>query len=470
MDLFNQEEVVVAPKKSVTITLRPNQVEPVEVGIKYFQEKNPKPAIIVAPTAFGKSIVVGKIAYSVQDKLLVLQPSKELLEQNISKYRLLGGTADIYSASLNRKVIADTTYATIGSIKNIGAKFKDLGFTKMIIDECHLYPRNIDSMIGKFMEESGITHVLGLTATPLKLQKNYAMDGTPFSKLSMLTSRSKVGQFYKSIIHVAQISDMVKMGYWAKLKYELFEVDDRGLVYNSAKSDYTDESLMKMYEKNDVMSKVVRDVNELQHRRGIIVFVPTVPEAQNLAEKTPKSAAVYSGMNPKERQRIIIGFKSGEIKTIYNVNILSVGFDYPELDTIILARPTASLAWYYQALGRGTRIHPNKDHCLIRDYSGNVERFGKLESLYFEKGYTWEMYGEDGNKLTGIPLHEIGSEKHKKVKKVVKEGQVRMTHGKHKGEFIQDIPSSYRKWMYENFKWNSTNKHIKAEIKRIDRL
>lgn len=79
----------------------------------------------------------------------------------------------------------------------MGAEFKRLGFTKMLIDEAHLYPRNADSMLGRFLSESGITHVLGLTATPVKLQTNRDINGESFSKLVMLTSRSKKGNFFQ---------------------------------------------------------------------------------------------------------------------------------------------------------------------------------------------------------------------------------------------------------------------------------
>jgi len=83
----------------------------------------------------------------------VLQPSKELLEQNYQKYCTLCGeefdfNAGIYSASFNKKEIAQITYATIGSITKLGAQFKEMGFTKMLIDEAHLYPREADSMLG----------------------------------------------------------------------------------------------------------------------------------------------------------------------------------------------------------------------------------------------------------------------------------------------------------------------------------
>lgn len=447
--------------------LRPNQEKPVEIGIEYFKQQKPVPSIIVAPTAFGKSVCIAKIAESVEDNLLILQPSKELLEQNYHKYILLGGKASIYSASFGQKKISNTTYATIGSIASIGTKFKELGFTKMIIDEAHLYPRNADSMLGRFLESSGITHVLGLTATPLKLQTNMDINGNAFSKLVMLTSRSKKGQFFKEIIYVSQVQEMVELGYWSKLEYEQYVIDDGKLVYNSTKADYTEESLKAVYESNDTDNKIIQKIAELSNRKSIIVFVPSVANAVELSQKVQGSVAIYGDMNKKDRDRSVNNFKRGMLRIIFNVNVLSVGFDHPELDTIICARPTASLAWLYQALGRGTRIHPNKKDCLIVDFSGNIKKFGKIENLRFVKENIWKLYGEGGNLLTGIPLHEIGlhdEETECVPKKVI------MTFGKYKDKEVKDINKDYRDWMLQNVTWNQYNNKIKKEIERLNTI
>ena len=187
------------------ITLRVNQTEPIDKAIRFFRESNPDPSLIVLPTAWGKSILTAFAAKHSGEHLIVLQPSKELLEQNFKKYITLcggfGSNAGIYSASMGRKEIMPITYATIGSIKALGAKFKQLGFTKMLIDEAHLYPRESTSMLGRFLKESGITHVLGITATPVKLQQNRDLNGNTFSKLVMLTSKSKKGNCFILIFH-----------------------------------------------------------------------------------------------------------------------------------------------------------------------------------------------------------------------------------------------------------------------------
>ena len=80
--------------------LRENQIEPVTIGVEFFKLPKMAPSIIVAPTAFGKSIVIAHIARGIGEKVLVLQPSKELLEQNYNKFIFFGGDASIYSASM----------------------------------------------------------------------------------------------------------------------------------------------------------------------------------------------------------------------------------------------------------------------------------------------------------------------------------------------------------------------------------
>lgn len=313
------------------ITLRENQTEPINKAIQFFTEKKPKPSLIVLPTAWGKSILTAFVAKNSNDKMIVLQPSKELLEQNYLKYCSLCGdfalNAGIYSASFGRKDIAHITYATIGSIKSLGAKFKSLGFTKMLIDEAHLYPREANSMLGRFLKESGITHVLGITATPVKLQTNRDKDGQNFSKLVMLTSRSKKGNFFKDIIHVGQVAEMVRLGFWSPLQYETAGFDSSLLVFNSSKSEYTEESVQRAYDANGGSEQIVQALDRHSDRRHILVFVPSVEDAITLSKKYPNSAVIYGEMDKTERSQVIARFRAGEIRVIFNVRVLSTGFD-----------------------------------------------------------------------------------------------------------------------------------------------
>lgn len=452
--------------KVVEPTLREYQKEPIRKGIEFFKQEKSVPSIIVAPTAAGKSLYVAKIAEGVEGNVIVLVPSKELLAQNYEKFRAFGGRGAIYSASFDSRRIGTVTFATIGSIKNIGHIFKQKGFKYLIIDEVDRFPREVDSMLGKFLQDSGITHILGLTATPLKLQTNLDVYRNQYSRLVMLTSRSGKGNLFKEIIHVTQIQEMTALGYWSKLEYELFEVNSGGLVYNSTKAEYTEESILKMYGLNNTNDRIRFKLTELTDRKRILVFVPSVAAAKRLAQEVPNSAAVYGDMDAADRDYVIRNFKAGKIRTVFNYGVLTVGFDYPELDCIILGRVTSSLSLYYQILGRGTRIHPDKKDCLIVDFGGLVKRFGKVENFYYaqEKGI-WKLYGENGILLSGIPIHEIGSHTHETE---AAEKKVIMTFGQYKGYSVKDVPKSYRSWAYLNIVWNQYNSHIKKEIERLD--
>jgi DNA repair protein RadD len=351
--------------------LREYQIEPHQKGVEFFAKEEPKPGIIVAPTAFGKSHLIAHTAKDIEGRTIVLQPTKELLEQNYKKIISLGARASIFSASMNRKNIGAITYATIGSVFKIGDSFKELGFRNMIIDEVHLYPRTMESMLGTFLLQSGITKVLGLTATPFKLQNNTDLDGERFSKLQMLTSRSKNGHFFKDIIHVTQIQELTSRGYWSKLEYEVDNFSDEALEWNTTKSDYTEQSLFLTYSKNDMEGKILDRLSG-NDRNATIIFVPSINDAVRLARKLPSCAAVHSKLDTPTRDRIIKDFRNGYLRHVVNVNILAVGFDHPDVDQIVSARPTASLAWFYQALGRGTRLSPRKNDCRIIDFAGNV--------------------------------------------------------------------------------------------------
>lgn len=440
--------------------LRPNQVPALEDAVNFFSQPSPKPGILVAPTAFGKSILIARLVSEISGSTLVLQPSKELLEQNYRKYIMLGGRATIYSAAFGIKRLSDTVYATIGSIKNIGHAFEKMGFQNLIIDEVHQYPRGAESMLGRFMQDSNIKKVLGLTATPFKLQSNTDINGEHFSKLQMLTSRSKHGQFFQDIIHVAQIKEMVDMKYWSPLEYEIGDFDDSALVYNSVKSDYTEASLIHAFQDQDIESKIVRRISRLD-RKSIIVFVPTIAEALSLAARIPGAYAVHSEMHDVARARVIDGFRNGTIRCVVNVNILATGFDHPGVDCIIGARPTASLAWLYQALGRGTRIHPDKKDCLIIDYAGNINRFGRIEHIYFKKKKSWQCYGEGGRLMTGIAMDQIGSILDAPVSGVT------IPFGKYKGKDISVVPKDYLKWMLNDFTWTDKNYYIKEAAEKM---
>lgn len=74
-------------------------------------------------------------------------------------------------------------------------------------------------------------------------------------------------------------------------------------------------------------------------------------------------------------------FQHPPLKYLCNVNVLTTGFDAPNVDCVVLLRPTLSAGLYYQMVGRGFRLHPGKANCLVLDYGGNVLRHGPVDQL-----------------------------------------------------------------------------------------
>ncbi|MCK4328765.1 DUF3820 family protein [candidate division WOR-3 bacterium] len=415
--------------------LRLYQKEAVEVSVDFFNDKTKKNSIILLPTGSGKSLVIAGIVKKLNGKVLILQPTKEILEQNIAKFRIFGGQATIYSASFNQKNLSQVTYATIGSI--IRKKHLFEGFKYIIIDECHF----VNAKGGMYEELLNYLNLktLGLTATPYRL----VTDGYGGSILKFLTrTRPRI---FKDVIYYVQNKTLFDQNYLVPLEYidiEGFDVSQ--IKVNSTGADFDDESLkryFKIIDHADRTVAVVKDLNDMQ-RNGIIVFNKFVDEALYVKNQINGAEILTATTNKKERTETIKALRASEITTVCNVGILGIGFDYPELDTIVLARPTMSLALYYQWIGRGVRIHPDKEKTLVVDLCGNHNKFGKVEDLEFHENNGLYFISDGKTQLTNV---YYGDEK--PVNTIFT-----MPFGKHKGKLISKIPKDYIIWLNENVK------------------
>jgi DNA repair protein RadD len=418
----------------------------------------------VSPTAGGKSIIVAAIADKLSFPIIILQPNKELLIQNYNKYISFGNKASIFSASLKSKEIGHVTFATIGSIKTCYKQFKDLGVKLVVIDEAHTMSAP-SGQLNTFLKELGVIKILGLTATPIVL--NNTMEGP---KLQMVNRTRK--SFWNDILFITQIKDLIKLGYWCKLKYECIKLKDEDLEFNSSRSEYTEKSIEKVYVKNDIDQLVINKVEEIKNeKKHILIFCPSVAKAVDLQSRIESSVVIYGNLSSKDRDERIKAFVNGEVQIMINVLILSIGFDMPHLDCIIDTVPTASIARDYQKKGRIVRLDPNNSNKegLIIDYAGNTERFGELEDLTFEncEGIGWGMFTKD-TLLTGIRIAEIGTVKRPTLKDIeIYEENLNnpiITFGKHKDKKIKNIPKDYLSWIIENFTWNHYNTDLKNAI------
>lgn len=378
-------------------TLRPYQQESVNRAVAFLRSSLNKNGLLILPTGSGKSLVIAGIADKLDEPTLIFQPSKEILEQNYQKMCSYGYRPGIYSASKGRKEIEPVTFATIGSVKSKADLFKD--FRYVIVDECHGV-NSKSGMYKNFFDKMNGTKVLGLTATPYRL----TTDGFGGSILKFLTrTRPRI---FHGLVHYVQNGDLFRDGYLAKLQYySPSGFDRRKIKLNSTGADFDDRALRTYYHDSGFPGTLLDVVQRAARaKRNVLVFTRFIEESQYIVDRMDGQAVIVTGETPKlERERIVRDFRAGKIKVVCNCGVFVVGFDYPELETIIVARPTMSLALWYQMIGRGIRPHPDKEFCQVVDMCGNLGLFGKVEDLRIVDGQNGKWYIESkGRQLTNV--------------------------------------------------------------------
>lgn len=352
-----------------------------------------KPFVLVLATGAGKSLVIADICHTLNEPVLVLQPSKEILEQNYAKLRSYGvEDVSIYSASMGQKDIGKYTYATIGSIYKKPELFAH--FKYVIIDECHqVNPKNLGGMYTTFLNAIGCRNVCGLTATPYRLQQKFFRENGLMFYTSHLKMINRIHPFFwKNIVYKIETADLIAKKYLSPIVYRQdHDVDLEQLQVNSTGADFTTESLERFWNDGRLqkMAAVIKKIDA--HCQGNLIFCSSIRQATRakamLAEMGVE-AEIVTGKTPmKEREELIARFRSGELRHMLNVGVFTTGFDVPALDCITLARPTMSLALYYQMVGRGVRIDPARPGKVLRvyDLAGVVKKLGRVETIRLRK-------------------------------------------------------------------------------------
>lgn len=384
---------------SNSFTLRNYQSEGVARGAQFLMSRGHSHGLEILPTGSGKSLVCAGIVQKLDAPSLIFQPSKEILRQNFAKLVSYGFRPAVYSASLGKKQISGAvTLATIGSVAKKPELFEHIKY--VIVDECHLVSaeRGMYKTFFESLEHRGL-RILGLTATPYRLAST--MDGPILRFLTRTRPR-----LFSEVVYYVQNGQLFRDGHLAKLQYyEIKGFDRSKLRTNSTGADYTDASVQAHFRELDFAGKLQRVVERLItiDRKGILVFTRFVTEATHMASRVPGVAVVSADTPDLERDRILREFKAGKIRVVANVGVLTTGFDYPELDTVVLARPTMSLALYYQMTGRVVRPHPSKHHGMVVDMVGLMNQFGKVEDLRIECDRKKLYYVASGGKqLTNV--------------------------------------------------------------------
>jgi len=393
--------------------LRDYQKEAVKSIINDFDVKGNSVAVLA--TGAGKSVIIAEVAHYVNNlnkPLLIFQPNKEILEQNLEKLRRYIPESDIgiYSASMGKRSISKVTLATIGSVRKSAIDF--IGFKDVLIDEAHmLNPENDASMYMDFLNAIGAEKVIGLTATPFRMSVVYIPFNESQETSIKIITRMQMNHrfFWKRIIVNVTTQYLLDRGYLSPIKYFNNTIYDQRLIpLNKSASDFNiekyEEMILPMEE--DILDAIIR-LSNVSH--SVLVFCISVDQAKRFAEVVNNSAIVSAETKKKDRANIIESFKEGKIKIVFNVGTLTTGFDHPRLDGIVLVRPTRSLALYSQMVGRGLRIHPDKEMCRVVDFSGTYKTIGPAESIevYKTQDDKWQIRSSKRAQWHGKVLYRI---------------------------------------------------------------
>jgi len=360
--------------------LRLYQRECVDAVYDHLRTRDDNPCAVV-PTAGGKTPIMATICKDAvgqwNGRVLILAHVKELLEQTADKLRAVCPEVDfgIYSAGLKRR---DTSHSVIvAGIQSVYKRACELDrFDLVLVDEAHLISLEGEGMYRQYLADAKVINpdlrIIGYTATPFRLKTGPIC--TPEG-------------FLNTICYEVGVRELIVGGYLSPLITKAgINKADFGQLHVRGGEFIADEMEALMDDHRLVEAACGETVGYAADRNAVLIFASGIKHGEHivrvLAEKHGIECGFVTGETPtKDRDAILGRFRSGELKYLCNVNVLTTGFDAPHIDCVALVRPTMSPGLYYQMVGRGFRLHPDKENCLVLDFGGNVLRHGPVDDI-----------------------------------------------------------------------------------------
>jgi DNA repair protein RadD len=372
----------------MVMQLRPYQTEAVAAVYDHLRRRDDHPCVVI-PTAGGKTPVMATICRdAVQQwdgRVLILAHVKELLEQAADKLHAMApdlwNRIGVYSAGLKSR---DTEHPIIvAGIQSVYRRAAELDrFDLILIDEAHMLPPDGEGMYRTFLAEARIVNpnvrLIGLTATPYRMSTG--MICGPENLLN-------------HVCYEVGVRELIVQGYLCPLKTKAGrrKVDTSGLHIRGG--EFIAGEVEALMDDDSLVRSACREiVDQTADRHSVLVFAAGVQHALHVqrvvGEMGHDCGFVCGDTLPFERAETLKRFKEGTLKYLVNVNVLTTGFDAPNIDCVALLRPTNSPGLYYQMVGRGFRLHPSKDNCLVLDFGGNILRHGPVDALEIKERAT----------------------------------------------------------------------------------
>lgn len=381
---------------SAPLSLRDYQQRALDGLYGYFERHSGHP-LAVLPTAAGKSLVIGALCRDIltqwpDQRIMILSHVKELLEQNFSK--ILGfwpqAPAGLYCAGLGKKQARDSI--TVASIQSVFRKPHVFGWRDLIlIDECHLLSPESDSMYRRFIDglrqTNPLVRVIGFTATAYRMKTGQLHEGRH--------------RLFTDIAVEVSLQELLDGGYIAPLvsKASVVQADLTGVALVAG--EFNARQAEAAMDKERLTAAALDEVFALaSDRKSWLVFCSGVKHAEHVRDAIQARgvpAASVTGETPAvERDAILKAFKAGTLRAVTSVGVLTTGFDAPNIDLIVMLRPTMSPGLWVQMLGRGLRTAPGKKNCLCLDYTDNTARLGPINAVRPPRGSSGR--GEKGER------------------------------------------------------------------------
>jgi superfamily II DNA or RNA helicase/HKD family nuclease len=340
--------------------------------------------LVVAATGTGKTVVAAFDyrgickAESGQPRLLFVSHREEILRQALRVYREVMRDPDFGEllAGGFQPESFDHIFATIDSLtsRRLVSTFGEEYWHTVVIDEC---PRLAADRFHAFVTDIRPKILLGLTATPER------SDGQP---IALYFDQRPDG------------SPAVEMRLWHALElqllapFEYYACDD-STDFSNVPWDRPGEreAVDNLVTGNDVRARLVvsewRRLSSDPLRSKALVFCVSVAHAQFMTDYLNRvgipAVCVVGTTGEEERRRAPQRLLSGELCALVTVDLYNEGVDLPMVDTLLLLRPTQSPVLFQQQIGRGLRLSPGKESCLVLDFVGQHRadyRFDRLLS------------------------------------------------------------------------------------------
>ena len=374
------------------MNLRPYQQSAIDAVYQHLRTRDDNPCVVI-PTGGGKTPIMGTLCRDAANRwngrVLVLAHVKELLEQSANTLRHIAPDLDVgvYSAGLRRR---DTKHPVIvAGIQSVYKRACELdAFDLIIVDEAHLLPPDGEGMYQRFLADARSVNpnvrLIGLTATPYRLKSGMLCDDD-----SLLNH----------VCFEVGVKELIVQGFLSPLKTKAGrrKIDCDQLHIRGG--EFIGTEVAELMDSGDLVNAACREIAEMtMDRQAVLIFAASVAHAEHVQKTLEEATGTEVGLITGEtdsrlREELIARFKGEKVaanlfgdskpplKYLVNVNVLTTGFDAPNVDCVVLLRPTASPGLYYQMVGRGFRLHPGKQDCLVLDYGDNIMRHGPVDAI-----------------------------------------------------------------------------------------